>query len=78
MPRYLLMKPARNGAKDACAEVEAAGVLEACVKVGWRLNDVKFKVLRGGKYVDPRIDDWMPEMGPAILEELREGNEKKD
>jgi hypothetical protein len=69
------MKPARNGAKDACAEVEAAGVLEACVKVGWRLNDVKFKVLRGGKYRDPNIQDWLPDLGREILEDLKRERE---
>ena len=71
MPRYLLMKPARNGARDSCAEVEAASVLAAAVKVGWLLNDVKVKVLRNGKYEEPRIDDWMPDLGAQILDELR-------
>jgi hypothetical protein len=75
MPRYLLTKPARNGAKDACAEVEAGGVLEAARKVGWRLNDVKFKVLKNGRYQDCNIQDWLPDLGREILEDLRRERE---
>jgi hypothetical protein len=73
VPRYLLIKPARNGAKDACAEVEAGGILEAFRKVGWRLNDVKIRVLRDGKYRDPNIQDWLPGLGREILDEFRGG-----
>ena len=68
--KYLLIK--RNQiSKLAFAEVEASGVLEACVNVGWPLNQVKIKVFRNGHYQDPRIDDWLPCLGPEILEELR-------
>jgi len=79
MAKYLLIrKPVGNSGKQLLAEVEAGSAPQAAVKIGWDLREVRFKVLVNGRYVDPRIDSWLPEMGPAILEELREGNEKKD
>jgi hypothetical protein len=71
MPRYLLHKPAGNGSKDLCAEVEARDVLQAAMKIGWNLNEVKFTVFRNGRWEEPRIDSWLPALGAQILAEGR-------
>jgi hypothetical protein len=68
--KYLLIKK-NQISKFVFAEVEASSVLEACVKAGWPLNQVKIKVFRNGHYQDPRTDDWLPCLGPETLQELR-------